>query len=62
VWTITSGIEALSAHIVLADGSESETSSRVLETITAKLKAKFGIDHTTIQLEHSSRQEKEMQH
>ena len=62
IWTITSGMEALSAHVVLADGSESQTSSRVLETITAKLKEEFGIDHTTIQVEHLSRREKETQH
>jgi cobalt-zinc-cadmium efflux system protein len=62
IWTITSGMKALSPHVVLADSAESQTSSRVLETITAKLKEEFGIDHTAIQVEHSSRQEKEMQH
>ena len=62
IWTITSGMEALSAHVVLVDGSESQTASWVLETITAKLKDEFGIDHTTLQLEHSNRWEREMQH
>lgn len=62
IWTITSGMEALSAHVVLVDGSESQTASWVLETITAKLKDEFGIDHTTLQLEHSDRWEREMQH
>jgi cobalt-zinc-cadmium efflux system protein len=62
VWTITSGMEALSAHVVLTVGCESETASRILETLTALLKEQFGIDHTTIQVEHSSRLEKEMQH
>lgn len=62
VWTITSGMDALSAHVVLADTSESQTGSRVLETITATLKEEFGIDHTTIQIEHSSRRKKEMRH
>lgn len=62
VWTITSGMEALSAHVVLADGSESKTASEALEAVTTLLKKEFGIDHATIQVEHSSRQEKEMQH
>ena len=62
VWTITSGMEALSAHVVLADGPESKTASEVLEAVTTLLKDEFGIDHATIQVEHSSRQEKEMQH
>ena len=55
-------MEALSAHVVLEDGSESKSASEVLETVTALLKDKFGIDHATVQVEHSSRQEKEMRH
>jgi cobalt-zinc-cadmium efflux system protein len=48
VWTLTSGREAMSAHVVVADVRESE---RLLETLHAVLHARFGIDHTTIQLE-----------
>ncbi|HLE63302.1 MAG TPA: cation diffusion facilitator family transporter [Pyrinomonadaceae bacterium] len=62
VWTITSGIEALSTHIVLADNCDPNNADRVLEQLTALLKEKFGIDHSTIQIEKSSRHEKEMQH
>jgi cobalt-zinc-cadmium efflux system protein len=62
VWTITSGIEALSAHIVLADNCDPKDADRVLEELAALLKEKFGIDHSTIQIEKSSRYEKEMQH
>lgn len=62
VWTITSGMEALSAHVVLTEGCESQTAAEILEPLTAVLKEEFGIDHTTIQVEHSSRYEKEMQH
>jgi cobalt-zinc-cadmium efflux system protein len=62
VWTITSGIEALSTHIVLAETCDPRDSDRVLEELTALLKEKFGIDHSTIQIEKSSRHEKEMQH
>jgi cobalt-zinc-cadmium efflux system protein len=62
VWTITSGIEALSTHIVLADNCDPRDSDRVLERLAALLKEKFGIDHSTIQIEKSSRHEREMQH
>ena len=48
VWTLTSGREAMSAHVVVEDVRESE---RLLETLHALLHARFGIDHTTIQLE-----------
>ena len=62
VWTITSGIEALSTHIVLTDNCDPKDADRVLEQLTALLKERFGIDHSTIQIEKSSRHEKEMQH
>lgn len=48
VWTLTSGREAMSAHVVVDDVRESE---RLLEMLHALLHARFGIDHTTIQLE-----------
>lgn len=59
VWTITSGIEALSAHVVLEAEAEPQATSRVLETLAAQIKEEFGIDHTTIQVEHTSLAEKE---
>ena len=62
VWTITSGIEALSTHVVLAENCDPKDGDRVLEQLSALLKEKFGIDHSTIQIEKSSRHEKEMQH
>jgi len=48
VWTLTSGREAMSAHVVVEDPSDSE---RLLEELHAVLHARFGIDHTTIQLD-----------
>jgi cobalt-zinc-cadmium efflux system protein len=48
VWTLTSGREAMSAHVVVLDVRESE---RLLAALHAVLHARFGIDHTTIQLE-----------
>jgi cobalt-zinc-cadmium efflux system protein len=62
VWTITSGIEALSTHVVLAESCDPKDGDRVLEQLGSLLKEKFGIDHSTIQIEKSSRHEKEMQH
>ena len=48
VWTLTSGREAMSAHVVVADVRESD---RLLDALHTVLHVKFGIDHTTIQLE-----------
>jgi cobalt-zinc-cadmium efflux system protein len=50
VWTLTSGREAMSAHVVVEDLGRSE---RLLEELHAVLHARFGIDHTTIQLERA---------
>ena len=48
VWTLTSGREAMSAHVVVDDYGHGE---RILECLHALLHTRFGIDHTTIQLE-----------
>jgi cobalt-zinc-cadmium efflux system protein len=48
VWTLTSGREAMSAHVVVEDVGESD---RLLRELHGVLHARFGIDHTTIQLE-----------
>ena len=48
VWTLTSGREAMSAHVVVIDVGESD---RLLRELHEVLHAWFGIDHTTIQLE-----------
>jgi cobalt-zinc-cadmium efflux system protein len=48
VWTLTSGREAMSAHVVVDDYGSGE---RILECLHALLHTRFGIDHTTIQLE-----------
>lgn len=59
VWTITSGMDALSAHIVLAEGVSKEAAQQTLERLNALLKERFGIEHTTIQLEYASLTKKE---
>jgi cobalt-zinc-cadmium efflux system protein len=48
VWTLTSGRDAMSAHVVVDDLAQSE---RLLDELHAVLHARFGIDHTTIQLD-----------
>lgn len=53
VWTISSGIEALSAHI---SHDESVRHSDLLVQIRKKLHDRFGIDHLTIQMETLARE------
>lgn len=48
VWTITSGRDALSVHVVHAPTA---AQNDLLKTLGAKLHDRFGIDHLTIQLE-----------
>ncbi|HXA96826.1 MAG TPA: cation diffusion facilitator family transporter [Candidatus Dormibacteraeota bacterium] len=48
VWTLTSGREAMSAHVVVEGGVRSD---KILEDLHVILHARFGIDHTTIQIE-----------
>ncbi|MDX6403653.1 MAG: cobalt-zinc-cadmium efflux system protein [Blastocatellia bacterium] len=48
VWTITSGREALSAHVIHA---YSISQSDLLKELRAKLLDRFGVDHLTIQME-----------
>lgn len=48
VWTITSGFDAMSCHIVVADLSMSR---KVLQEARGIMKEEFGIDHVTIQIE-----------
>ena len=48
VWTISSGIDALSAHI---SHDDSVVHSDLLAVVRSKLHDRFGIDHLTIQME-----------
>jgi cobalt-zinc-cadmium efflux system protein len=50
VWTITSGLYALSGHVQLQDQQISE-STRILEVIQEYLRQLYKINHTTLQLE-----------
>ena len=48
VWTLTSGREAMSAHVEVERGTPP---AHVLDELHVILHARFGIDHTTIQIE-----------
>ena len=50
IWTITSGIYALSAHITVKDLMVSQ-STEILESVNRSLAEKFNITHTTLQIE-----------
>ena len=51
VWTISTGMDALSGHVVVRDQMLSQ-SSRLLDEIKHLLADKYDIRHTTIQLEN----------
>jgi cobalt-zinc-cadmium efflux system protein len=48
IWTLTSGREALSAHVLVEDLSDGQ---HVLGDLQTLLRQRFGIEHVTIQLE-----------
>jgi cobalt-zinc-cadmium efflux system protein len=50
LWTITSGIYALSCHLQIEDRMVSG-SSRIVDAVNQVLSQKFGIGHSTLQLE-----------
>jgi len=55
VWTITSGLIALSCHIVVTcEGPNCRTHDQILTDAKAVLRDKFAIEHTTIQFESPS--------
>jgi cobalt-zinc-cadmium efflux system protein len=53
VWTITSGVNVLSAHVVV---DRSADPSSVLDDLETCLRGDFDIEHSTIQLESEDRQ------
>lgn len=48
VWTITSGLDAMSCHLVVDDMAKS---AAVLTAASAAMRSAFGLTHTTIQIE-----------
>ena len=50
VWEVTSGFPALSAHVLVASEQDCHAARRDME---AMLHARFGLDHTTLQVDHA---------
>lgn len=57
IWTITSGLDSLSAHVVIDDD---QTQSDLLTRLRTMLHDRFGIDHITIQLEPEGFEERDV--
>ena len=53
VWTITSGLYAVSGHVTV-NSKSMEEGSKIITEISQKLRDSYGIDHVTIQLEQES--------
>jgi cobalt-zinc-cadmium efflux system protein len=51
VWRITSGFDALSAHVLVGQGEDCHARRRDIER---KIEQRFGITHTTLQVDHDS--------
>jgi cobalt-zinc-cadmium efflux system protein len=51
VWEISSGFPALSAHVLVERGEDCHRIRRELETL---LHDRFALEHTTLQVEHTS--------
>jgi cobalt-zinc-cadmium efflux system protein len=63
VWTITSGLVALSAHlVVVCAGPKCRSHDEILTDTKALLRDRFGIEHTTIQFESESYRHDEIVH
>ena len=59
VWTVASGIVACSCHVVVAEQSARE-GQQVLRSVAGLLQERFGVTHTTIQVEVEGCEQDEM--
>jgi cobalt-zinc-cadmium efflux system protein len=53
VWTVTAGLTAAAAHVVVAQGTDRDLIRRRLELTLGE---RFGIEHTTLQMEEEAEQ------
>jgi cobalt-zinc-cadmium efflux system protein len=51
VWTITSGLDSMSGHLVTTDLSDT---ARILRAARQLMKERFGLEHVTVQIEDES--------
>ena len=56
IWTVTSGMESASGHVVIADPSDLHP---VLDAVCALLREKYGVTHLTIQCEPQDHREED---
>jgi cobalt-zinc-cadmium efflux system protein len=54
VWEVTSGFPALAAHVMVAPGDDCHTRRRELDRLVHD---RFGIEHTTLQVDHAPREQ-----
>lgn len=59
VWSITSGMDAMSAHVILKKGVAVSEAQNILEQLGTQLKTQFNLAHSTIQIEYATMAEKE---
>jgi cobalt-zinc-cadmium efflux system protein len=57
IWTITSGLDSLSCHLLITDGADSQI---ILQRAIRELEEQFKIQHTTTQIETSAIQHTEL--
>jgi len=53
VWTVTAGFGAIAAHVVVAQGCDRDL---ILRRLEVSLADRFGIEHTTLQMEEEADQ------
>jgi len=58
VWTVTSGFPALAVHVLVEPGADCHAARRRLEGMLA---TRFGLDHTTLQVDHVARNPQDVQ-
>lgn len=56
VWTVTSGLDAMSCHLTVSDMSQART---IIEAANTAMRDEFKLDHTTIQVEDAALRAKE---
>jgi cobalt-zinc-cadmium efflux system protein len=58
VWEVTSGFPALSAHVLVRTGADCHAARRALQQV---LHERFGVDHTTLQVDHAGAEQPPLQ-
>lgn len=58
IWTITSGLDSLTCHVLI---EQNKNEQDILQQAIIAIENKFGIVHTTIQVEKTDLQHKELE-